>query len=445
MFVTKKSLPRRTFLRGVGATLALPLLDSMVPALTALGQDGRRAAAPPGVRLRPARRDHGRVDAARAPAPASSCTPILKPLEPFRDSLVVVSNLAAPPEQRQPRAASGRWLTGASPEADGRPGFPRRDDDRSGGRASRSGRTRRFPSLEVATEDFTGLVGACDPGYSCAYMNTLNWQTPTTPLPMEINPRVVFERMFGGGDTARRAAGAHAHRPQHPRSRARPTWPICRARPRADRPRRGSTSISDHVREVERRIQRTEQQADTQLAVPGAPVGVPESFEEHVGADVRSAGAGLRGRPDARVHVHDGARGQPADVSAASASPSRITRSRTTATSRTRSPGTPRINTYHMQLFAKFLRAPAVDAGRRRVAARSLADRLRQRHEQRQRPHAVAAAARRSSGGRRARQGRPARRREGADADARTSCWASAPSSASRSTRFGVSTGRLEL
>ena len=71
--------------------------------------------------------------------------------------------------------------------------------------AKRIGQDTTFPSLEVATEDFSGLVGACDPGYSCAYMNTLNWQTPTTPLPMEINPRVVFERMFGGGGTAERA------------------------------------------------------------------------------------------------------------------------------------------------------------------------------------------------------------------------------------------------
>ncbi len=76
-------------------------------------------------------------------------------------------------------------------------------------RLQKIGQSTRFPSLELATEDMTGLIGACDVGYSCAYMNTISWSTPTTPLPMEINPRVVFERLFGEGGTRARAVGAH--------------------------------------------------------------------------------------------------------------------------------------------------------------------------------------------------------------------------------------------
>ena len=127
-------------------------------------------------------------------------TPILKPLEPFRDSLVVVSNLTRAEVNSNHAVSSGCWLTGVSPKRTDGPDFQVgvSVDQLI---ASRIGQDTTFPSLEVATEDFSGLVGACDPGYSCAYMNTLNWQTPTTPLPMEINPRVVFERLFGGGGT----------------------------------------------------------------------------------------------------------------------------------------------------------------------------------------------------------------------------------------------------
>jgi hypothetical protein len=87
--------------------------------------------------------------------------------------------------------------------------------------AKQIGQETTFPSLEVATEDFSGLVGACDPGYSCAYMNTLNWQTETTPLPMEINPRVVFERLFRNRRVDGRSPVAHAHRSQPARFRRR--------------------------------------------------------------------------------------------------------------------------------------------------------------------------------------------------------------------------------
>jgi hypothetical protein len=280
MFIRKMSLPRRTFLRGMGATLALPLLDSMVPALTAAAQ----TAANPKARLGFVYIPHGVIMDDWTPTTSGAgfeFTPILKPLEPFRQSMVVVSNLAAPLQNNGSHAAAaGSWITGVAPKRTDGPDF------RAGTTidqlvAKQIGQHTTFPSLEVATEDFTGLVGACDPGYSCAYMNTLVWQTPTTPLPMEINPRTVFERMFGGGATRdERLARMRTDRSildlvKHDLS------DLERGLGPADRTRLGE--YLDHVREVERRIRSTEKQADTQLSVPIAPVGVPESFEDHVG------------------------------------------------------------------------------------------------------------------------------------------------------------------
>jgi hypothetical protein len=280
MFVTKLSLPRRTFLRGMGATLALPFLESMVPAFTAIA----RTAANPKARLGFIYIPHGVIMDEWTPRSAGTgieLTPILKPLEPFRQSLVVVSNLAAPLQNNGSHAAAaGSWITGVGPKRTDGPDF------RAGTTidqlvAKQIGQDTTFPSLEVATEDFTGLVGACDPGYSCAYMNTLSWQTPTTPLPMEINPRVVFERMFGGGATREeRLARMRTDRSildlvKHDLADLEGGLGA------GDRNRLGE--YLDHVREVERRIQSTEKQAGTQLSVPNAPVGVPESFEEHAG------------------------------------------------------------------------------------------------------------------------------------------------------------------
>ncbi|MEP7308548.1 MAG: DUF1552 domain-containing protein, partial [Acidobacteriota bacterium] len=190
MLISRISMPRRMFLRGVGAALALPFLDSMVPALTATA----KTAANPKARLGFVYIPHGVIMDDWTPQIVGArfeFTPILKPLERFRQSLVVVSNLAAPLQNSGSHAAAaGSWITGVGPKRTDGPDF------QAGTTidqlvAKRVGQDTTFPSLEVATEDFTGLVGACDPGYSCAYMNTLVWQTPTTPLPMEINPRIV--------------------------------------------------------------------------------------------------------------------------------------------------------------------------------------------------------------------------------------------------------------
>src|SRR5215468_580486 len=279
MFVFKNSLSRRTFLRGASAVLALPLLDAMAPALTALP----RTAASPRRRLGFVYVPNGIIMDQFTPATEGAdfeIKTILKPLEPFRDRLVIVSNLARAEVNNNHAVSSGCWLTGVRPKRTDGPDFrigPSIDQIV----ARQIGQDTTFPSIEVATEDFSGLLGACDPGYSCAYMNTLNWQSPTAPLPMEINPRVVFERLFGGGSTVEeRLARMNANRSILDFI-AGDLKDLSKGLGAHDQARLGE--YLDDVREIERRIQRAEAQAEARPDVPPEPVGVPESFEEHVG------------------------------------------------------------------------------------------------------------------------------------------------------------------
>jgi hypothetical protein len=350
MFITRKSMPRRTFLRAAGATLALPLLDSMIPAATAMA----KTAAVPQRRLGFVYIPHGVIMDNWTPQGATAgfdLPPILKPLEPFRDSLVVVSNLSAPPSNGSHATASGGWLTGTSPKRTDGPDF-RAGTTMDQLVANVIGQDTTFPSIEAATEDFTGLVGACDPGYSCAYMNTLNWATPTTPLPMEINPRTLFDRMFGGGNTREeRLARMRTDRSVLDLVKADLADLEGGLGP-ADKAR--LDEYLGHVREVERRIQRTEQQADTQLAVPSAPIGVPESFEEHVAVlfDLLA----LAYEADlSRVFTFMMAR----EVSQRTYPQVNVTEPHHSISHHGNKPdkiaGHARINVYHMQLFTKFL------------------------------------------------------------------------------------------
>jgi hypothetical protein len=145
--------------------------------------------------------------------------------------------------------------------------------------ANKIGSDSVFPSLEIGTEDFTGYVGACDVGYSCAYMNTIAWKTPTTPMPMETNPRVVFERMFGRpGSTAERVTRMRQNRSILD-SVTGDVAQLERGLGARDRVR--LDQYLEHVREIESRIQRAEKQATTEITIPVAPVGIPDSWEEH--------------------------------------------------------------------------------------------------------------------------------------------------------------------
>ncbi len=281
MFITRKHLDRRTFLRGVGATVALPLLDAMIPARTLLAQTAARPSARLGFVYVP----HGAIMDKWTPATEGAnfeFTPILEPLEPFRDRLNVISGLGhrAADTTAVHSLSPTTWLSGVRPKAtQGVDAFAGVTADQIA--AQTIGQDTILPSMELATEDHSGLIGSCDRDYGCIYMNTLSWATPETPLPMEINPRKVFERMFGqGGSAAERLA-----RIQEDKSILDAITKEAAALQIQLGPgdRQTMTQYLDNVREIERRIQRAEQsQGDEALLLPARPAGVPFDYEEHI-------------------------------------------------------------------------------------------------------------------------------------------------------------------
>jgi Protein of unknown function (DUF1552) len=351
MFLTKLALPRRTFLRGMGATVALPFLEAMVPAMTATA---KTAANPPrrwGAVFFP----NGAIMEQWSPAAVGSgfdFSPSLKPLEGFRDSLVVVSNLTRAGTTAGDHAVSAAgWLTGVYAKR------TEAEDVRANTTidqiaAKQIGQDTPFPSLELATEDFTGYVGACTVGFSCVYANTISWSTPTTPLPMEINPRVVFERLFGEPGTP---GQRRAHRQRDLSILdviAEEANALQRGLGARDRTR--FTQYLDNIREIERRIQRTEDRNSAQVTTPDAPVGIPESFEEHVGlmfdlltvayqADLTRVFTFMMSRElSQRTYPQIGVPDQHHGVSHHGNDPEKIAK-------------VAKINAYHARLFATFL------------------------------------------------------------------------------------------
>jgi hypothetical protein len=203
-------------------------------------------------------------------------SPILKPLEPFRNHLTVISNLCNPFDGHA--VSVGAWLTASAPKR------TIAEDVLAGISidqviAGQIGQETVYPSLELATEDFTGYIGGCDPAYSCAYMNTITWRNPTTPLPMEINPRIVFERLFGRPGTSAQRLERMAKDRSILDSVKEDVADLESSLGPRDRNR--LNAYLENVREIERRIQRAEKQAATEIRVPDAPIGIPESFEEH--------------------------------------------------------------------------------------------------------------------------------------------------------------------
>jgi hypothetical protein len=279
MFISKKHLSRRTFLQGAGATLALPFLESMIPAMTA------HAATNSGTRLAFVYIPHGAIMDKWTPktdGPDFELTPILQSLEPFRNYVNVVSGLGhkAADSTAVHSLSPTTWLSGVRPK-------PTQGPDAYAGitadqiAAEKIGQDTMLPSMELATEDHSGLIGECDRDYGCIYMNTLSWRTPTTPLPMEINPRKVFESMFGqGSNAAERLA-----RKQEDRS-ILDAFTQQAANLQKKLGSRDKNTMNDYlesVREIERRIQRTEkEQTDPDITVPPSPAGIPYSYEDHV-------------------------------------------------------------------------------------------------------------------------------------------------------------------
>jgi hypothetical protein len=278
-FLTKKHLSRRTFLNGMGVTVALPFLESMVPAATALAQ----TAAAGRTRLGCIYVPHGATMDKWTPAAAGKgfdLTEILQPLTPFRERVNIVSDLSHPQAYGGGSATSNHnrsaatFLSGAHAEAGPRAHLGITMDQFA---AQKIGQDTPLPSLELMIEDATL---SCGDGLSCAYRDTISWQGPTAPLPMQNNPQVVFERLFGDGSTD---AERRARRQQSLSlldSVLGEVSALQRTLPAADRGR--VDQYLGDVREIERRIQKAAQAASADLTLPDAPAGAPKDVEEHI-------------------------------------------------------------------------------------------------------------------------------------------------------------------
>ena len=275
MFISKKALSRRTLLQGAGAAVALPMLDAMTPALSAIPTSPKRL----GFVYIP----NGAMMDYWIPATTGSnfeFSPTLKPLEPFRDNLAVVGNLSRAGTTIGDHAvAAAGWLTSVYAKK------TEAEDVRAGTTidqvmANAIGQETTFPSLELATEDFTGYIGGCIPGFSCTYMNTLSWSSPTTPLPMEINPRVAFERMFGRPGSAEQRRIRMSEDRSIIDSISDDAKRMGLKLAASDRSR--IDEYLNQLREIERRIQLMEANKNADAVTMDAPLGVPDDFEEHV-------------------------------------------------------------------------------------------------------------------------------------------------------------------
>jgi len=348
MFAAKKSISRRTILRGAGAAVALPFLEAMVPAFTPTAQTAANPLKRFGAVFVPLGERPGYWTPKKTGADFEF-TPILKPLEPFRNSMTVISELCDPLDGHAVTVAA--WLSGSIP-------FRTIAENVKAGTtidqviANKIGQDTPLPSLELATEDFTGWIGGCDTAYSCAYMNTISWKTPTTPLPMEINPRVVFERMFGRPGTR----AQRLERMQEDRSildSVREDVVDLQKR-LGSKDRARLSEYLDHVREIEERIQKAEKQASNKVTVPDAPIGIPESFEEHAllmydlaavawEANITRVITYMKSRDASqRVYPNIGVNEPHHAMSHHGNNPEKLA-------------GLVKLNTYHVSLFAKFV------------------------------------------------------------------------------------------
>jgi len=277
MFNTKKHLDRRTLLKSAGAALSLPLLDAMIPSNTALAQ----TAAAPKIRAGFIYFPHGAIMTQWTPSTEGKdfeMPTILKPMEAHRKVMTIISGLEnksaiAPPVHA---LSPGTWLSGAT---------PRKSQDPYGGTtidqiiASQIGQENPFPSLEVCTET-RGGGGSCDRDYGCSYSGTISFRTPTTPLPMENDPRKLFQRLFGVGDTA-----------EQRKTVSRQYASILDLVQEEANDLRRNLGASDQVmlsdyldtvREIERRIEKMEKSEAARMTLPNAPTGIPAQFDQHL-------------------------------------------------------------------------------------------------------------------------------------------------------------------
>lgn len=282
MFIAKKAISRRAVLRGLGATVALPLLESMIPALSAMAKTAARPVNRFGLMYVP----NGMIMKNYLPVVEGAgfeITPTLSAIAPYREHLLVLSGLNSTASPGRPGGAhakaSTRFLTDVSP--------PTSETWLDAGismdqiLAQETGKHTQFASLELAIESGE-TAGACDTGFACAYTNTLSWKSANTPLPTQNDPRVVFERLFG--DSVSTDSKVRLARLRQQRSVLDAVGQeIARmqgALPQSDRTK--LTEYLDAIRDVERRIQIAESQSDQELPLVEHPSGIPAGWEDHL-------------------------------------------------------------------------------------------------------------------------------------------------------------------
>ena len=282
MFITKKHIPRRVFIHGMGVSLALPLLDAMLPAQTPLSQ----MAAKPKTRFMGIWIPHGAAPDYFSPATAGTdfeFSFITEPLKPFRDRVVLITGLNAtssaptPDEPGADHQRSAAFLSGLRPKKETVVPSAGMTIDQI--IAQKIGQETLLPSMELGIEDAGANTGVCGFGYNCAYSNSISWQAPTKPLPVQINPRVVFERLFGDGSTTEeRLAGRQRDRSILDSI----THDLARLQSKigpGDRTR--LDNYLDDIREIERRLQ-IATKISAEAPASAVPFGVPESFDDHI-------------------------------------------------------------------------------------------------------------------------------------------------------------------
>ena len=282
-FITKRHLSRRTFLRGTGVTVALPLLEAMLPAQTPT----RQTAANPKARFTGIFFPHGMAPGYWIPKGEGSdfeFSPIMQPLEPFKDHTVILSGLWCKSAEPPPGVTGAdHWVASAYLCAN-KPKKTAGADVYNGTTidqmiAQKIGQDTLMPSLQLGIDDPNGSSSTCGQGYSCAYTNSISWSAPTRPNPMEINPQVVFERLFGDGSTAEERS---VRRDQDRSILDLVTHSIASFRKnlgQADKAR--LDEYLGDVREIERRLQ-IAAKASAEAPASTVPTGVPESFDEHI-------------------------------------------------------------------------------------------------------------------------------------------------------------------
>ena len=356
MIITKKALPRRVFLRGMGTTLALPLLDAMVPALTPLA----KAAAKPANRLGFFYVPNGKVDDNRwTPAVEGTgfeLSQILTPLAPVKKQTVVLTGLAHKMAlamgdgNGDHSRATPSWLSGVHPKKT-------ETGDVRGGitadqiAAAELGKDTPLASLELGLDGDQGIAGSCENGYSCIYTNTISWRSATQALPAENNPGVVFERMFGDGGSAAERRFQMRNNRSILDSVTEELSRLGKGLGATDR-----ATVSDYlesVRDVEHRIQRAEQSAEI-TAPPDRPFGIPLTFQDHLNlmfdlqflayqADITRVVSFLMSREvSSRTYPECGVPQSHHSVSHHGGKPETMAQMAT-------------INTYHVSLFSKFV------------------------------------------------------------------------------------------